>query len=278
MEEIHRGRKKGLTDANMPSWDTLFPHDKEGVGQGFFIEADVHVPDDRHEYLQGLPPAPAHTKIGVDDLPPHIQLLVRERYGEKYSGGKSEKLIASLLDKEDLVMHHSTAELYARLGVRITVKKVLGFIESSVMNAWVEKATAGRIKAALEGDVLMVSLYKLIINAVVCTYILIYIHTYVSFLFQFGKTIEGIEGHLDSHIIKDVEDQLRILSSPFLKSFAIIDDETMIATLVKKDVELDRPVSIGTAILGEPSFLYSCVIHLFLFFRTFQSRHVFILI
>lgn len=262
----------------MPSWDTLFPHDKEGVGQGFFIEADVHVPDDRHEYLQGLPPAPAHTKIGVDDLPPHIQLLVRERYGEKYSGGKSEKLIASLLDKEDLVMHHSTAELYARLGVRITVKKVLGFIESSVMNAWVEKATAGRIKAALEGDVLMVSLYKLIINAVVCTYILIYIHTYVSFLFQFGKTIEGIEGHLDSHIIKDVEDQLRILSSPFLKSFAIIDDETMIATLVKKDVELDRPVSIGTAILGEPSFLYSCVIHLFLFFRTFQSRHVFILI
>lgn len=183
VEEIHRGREKGLTDANMPSWDTLFPHDKEGVGQGFFIEADVHVPDDRHEYLQGLPPAPAHTKIGVDDLPPHIQLLVRERYGEKYSGGKSEKLIASLLDKEDLVMHHSTAELYARLGVRITVKKVLGFIESSVMNAWVEKATAGRIKAALEGDVLMVSLYKLIINAVVCTYILIYIHTYICIIF-----------------------------------------------------------------------------------------------
>ena len=168
VEEIHRGRKEGLTDADMPSWEALFPHDEEGVGRGFFIEADVHVPDDRHEYLQGLPPAPAHTKIEVDDLPPHIQLLVRERYGDKYSGGKTEKLIASLLDKENLVMHHSTAELYARLGATITVKKVLGFTESSVMNAWVEKATAGRTKAAIEGDVLMVALYKLIINAVVC--------------------------------------------------------------------------------------------------------------
>ena len=44
----------------------------------------------------------------------------------------------------------------------------------------------------------------------------------------------------------------------------------MIATLIKKDVELDRPISIGTAILGEFSCLYSFASHLFLYFRTFQ--------
>ena len=79
---------------------------------------------------------------------------------------------------------------------------------------------------------------------------------------------------MDAHIIKNVEDQLRILSSPFLKSFAIIDDETMIATLIKKDVELDRPVSIGTAILGEPSYLYSYVFHSFYIFILERSKAV----
>ena len=167
VEAVHRGSKLGLKDTDMPSWESLFPKDEEGVSKGFFIEADIHFPPERHDYLQGLPPAPAHTKIGVEDLPPHIQHLVRERFGEKYSGGKSEKLVASLLDKEGVVMHHSTIELYARLGARITVKKVLGFLESNVMNDWVEKATAGRTKAALQGDILLVALYKLIINAVV---------------------------------------------------------------------------------------------------------------
>ena len=182
VEAIHKVGKPGLNDTKMPSWDTFFPHDTEGVGQGFFIEADVHIPPDRHEYLEGLPPAPAPTKIGIEDLPPHIQLLLKERYGEHYSGGKVEKLVASLLDKKDLVMHHSTAELYARLGAQITVKRVLAFIESNVMEAWVRKATQGRTKAALEGDVLMVALYKLIINAVVSTLNLFHTLNFISYL------------------------------------------------------------------------------------------------
>ena len=54
VEAIHKVGKPGSNDTKMPSWDTFFPHDTEGVGQGFFIEADVHIPPDRHEYLEGL--------------------------------------------------------------------------------------------------------------------------------------------------------------------------------------------------------------------------------
>ena len=166
VENTHQGRAQGLLDKNMPSWDASFPRDKDGGGQGFFIEADVHIPPSRHHYLEGLPPAPAHTKIATEDLPPHMQFLVRERYGENYEGGKTDKLIASLSDKRQIVMHHSTARIYARIGACVTVRRVLSFRQKNIMNQWVQRATEGRRRASLRGDDLLVNLYKLIINAV----------------------------------------------------------------------------------------------------------------
>ena len=54
--------------------------------------------------------------------------------------------------------------------------------------------------------------------------------------------------------------QLKVLSSPFLKNFAVLDDETIIASLVKKNVDLDRPISIGAAILGENNYTVIIII------------------
>lgn len=51
-------------------------------------------------------------------------------------------------------------------------------------------------------------------------------------------------------IIKTIEDQLNVLASPFLRSVEILDDDTLMATLVKRNIHLDRPLAIGTTILG----------------------------
>ena len=67
---------------------------------------------------------------------------------------------------------------------------------------------------------------------------------------MFGKTIESIENHTDTLIIKTIEDQLNVLASPFLKSVDILDDDTFIATLIKHNMHLDRPLPIGVTILG----------------------------
>ena len=154
-----------LTDIDMPVWTEYFP-EQDGYGEGFFVEVDIDIPQELHDKLQYLPPAPCHTSVATSSLPPHMQEMYRQRYGEDARGTTSEKLIASLLNKTDVVLHYTTAEMYARLGARLKVKKVLRFTQGKILENWIKKATMGRKAAALAGDDLLVALYKLIINSV----------------------------------------------------------------------------------------------------------------
>ena len=166
VEAVHQDMN--LSSSDMPRWKEYF-----GPNQGFFIECDVKIPKDRHDKLQFLPPAPVHTTVKTSDLPEHIQMLFKERYGKGMSDMKTEKLIASLVDKENIVLHHSTARIYSYIGAQITVKRVLSFVQDKVLKAWIEKATEGRIRASEAGDELLVAFYKLIINATFGQYIII---------------------------------------------------------------------------------------------------------
>lgn len=163
IETIHNERE--LTYRNMPPFEDYFPQKEEG-GEGFFIECDVHIPPERHDYLQFLPPAPTHTGVYFSALPPHMQEMYRQRYGEVGSDKMTEKLIASLSDKENIVLHHTTASIYAKIGAKITPKRAVRFVQSNNLRPWIEKATLGRKQAADNGDELLVAVYKLIINSV----------------------------------------------------------------------------------------------------------------
>ena len=73
--------------------------------------------------------------------------------------------------------------------------------------------------------------------------------------------IESVESHTETRIITTREGQLDALGSPFLKRVAILDDDTLLATFIKKEIDLDRPVAIGVTILERSkalmySFLY----------------------
>lgn len=165
-DEIDRVfNEEELTDLDMPIWEEYFP-EKDGYGEGFFVQVDIEIPEHLHDKLQYLPPAPCHTSVSTSSLPPHMQEMYKQRYGEAAKGSTSEKLIASLLDKKDVVLHYTTAEMYARMGARLTIKKVLRFTQGRILESWIQKATMGRKAAALAGDELLVALYKLIINSV----------------------------------------------------------------------------------------------------------------
>ena len=155
---------EGLTADDMPIWTDFFP-EQGGYGEGFFLEADIEIPRALHDYLQYLPPAPCHTSVPMSSLPPHMQEMYRQRYGDNATH-TSEKLIASLMDKSDVVLHYSTAVMYARIGATLKIKKVLRFTEGKILEGWIRKATNGRKAAALAGDQLLVAMYKLIINSV----------------------------------------------------------------------------------------------------------------
>ena len=229
--EFFQTEAKLMRDPNFnkddaPGWEEYFDE-----SEGFFMECDIEIPLEFHDRLKHLPPAPTHTTVETKDLPDHIQELYKERYGKASSSMKSEKLIASLTDKENQVLHHSTACTYARIGAIIKVKRVLQFVQKPILKQWVDKATEGRKQASLAGDDLLVALYKLIINSV------------------FGKFIENVENRSETKIVHFVEDQLNALANPFLKNVTILDDDHLLVTSYKKVTKLDRSIAIGATIL-----------------------------
>ena len=251
-EEIDRVfNEEQLTDLDMPIWTDYFP-EQNGYGEGFFVQVDIDIPEELHDKLQYLPPAPCHTSVSTSSLPPHMQEMYRQRYGEGAQGSTSEKLIASLLNKKDVVLHYSTAEMYARIGAKLKIKKVLRFTQGRILENWIKKATMGRKAAALVGDELLVALYKLIINSVYGekkTFTFTFTFTFHFHSPLSGKMIETVEAHQKTKLIYCIEDQLDALASPFLKKLAILDDTTLMATFTKENIELNRPVAIGVSIL-----------------------------
>ena len=222
--EVMKDPDSNKNDA--PRWEEYFDET-----EGFFVECDIEIPLEFHDRLKHLPPAPTHTTVETKDLPDHIQELYKERYGKGSSSIKSEKLIASLTDKENQVLHYTTACMYARIGAVIKIKRVLQFVQKSVLKEWVDKATEGRKQASLAGDDLLVALYKLIINSV------------------FGKFIENVENRSDIRIVTYVEDQLNHLANPFLKNVTILDENHLLVTSYKKVIDLDRAIALGATIL-----------------------------
>ena len=52
--------------------------------------------------------------------------------------------------------------------------------------------------------------------------------------------IDSVESHTETRIITTREGQLDALGSPFLKRVAILDDDTLLATFIKKEIDLDK--------------------------------------
>ena len=97
---------------------------------GFFVEVDLHCPSAIHEKLNDYPPAPSKTH--PSNLSPFqrkmIQQNVRaqhpdwsdEQVEENIEKAKTtEKLIASLEDKQNYVCHYRLLQKYVELGLQV---------------------------------------------------------------------------------------------------------------------------------------------------------------
>jgi hypothetical protein len=98
MEEHH------ANGGDLPIWSNHFSNEEEG----YYLECDVSYPEDRHESLAGFPPCPAKTNIKEENLSSHFKEMWHLRNGEGRIP-ESEKLIASLITKESIVIHSENA-------------------------------------------------------------------------------------------------------------------------------------------------------------------------
>ena len=122
----------------------------ENGDKGYILEVSLHYPPRLHDLHNCLPLAPEQQRISNEQLSPYAQRLLRQLHGlEEYetlpSRGQVGKLLATLADKDNYVIHYRNLQLYVRLGLEIkTIHRILQFRQEAWMKPYIDFNTDRR--------------------------------------------------------------------------------------------------------------------------------------
>jgi len=185
------------------------PLPDEKADYGYVLEVDLSVPDELHNRLSDLPPAP------FTQTPP---------------GSKQKKLLLTLAPKRHYVIHSALLKFYIEeLGVQVDcVHRAIGFSQEMVFRSYVAKNTEMRAKSTSK---FKKDYYKLKNNAL------------------YGKTVENLRKRKDVRLCNNRSSFVAQSSKPVYRRCIIIKENLVAAMLNKENICLDRPVYIGQAVL-----------------------------
>ena len=104
--------------------------------KGLILEVDLEYPQELHDLHNDYPPAPEKTKVSSGMLSEYCK-----RTADKYkiSIGLVGKLIPTLRDKKEYVLHYRNLQLYPDLGLKIKkVHRVLKFDQSPWLKQYID--------------------------------------------------------------------------------------------------------------------------------------------
>ena len=113
---------------------------------GFILEVDLCYPPDLHIEHSNLPLAPEVLEINFENLSPYAKAALKKTDGKKTY--KDIKLMSTLHDKTNYVLHAKNLALYLQLGLKLKkIHKVLEFEQEKIFEPYIEKTTDARKKA-----------------------------------------------------------------------------------------------------------------------------------
>ena len=179
--------------------------------EGLILEVDLEYLKELHDLHNEYPIAPEMVKVSNDMLSAYCKKI-----GKKYniSTGLVRKLIPTLRDKKEDVLHYRNLQLYLDLGLKIKkIRRVLKFDKSPWLKQYIDFNTEKRkhAKNTFEKD-----FFKLMNNSV------------------FGKTMENL--------------RKRVYVS-MLVSSKIFNENLMAVHKIKETLTLNRPAYVGMCIL-----------------------------
>ena len=154
-----------------------------------------------------------------------------KKIAEKYniSIGLVSKLIPTLRDKKEYVLHYRNLQLYLDLGLKIKkVHRVLKFDQSPWLKQYIDFNTEKRkhAKNSFKND-----FFKLMNNSV------------------FGKTMENLCKRVDVRLVTNEKKLDKLTSKPTYVSSKIFNENLMAVHKVKETLTLNRPAYVGMCIL-----------------------------
>ena len=196
---------------------------------GYILEIDLHYPQLLHDLHKDLPLAPEKRKVTYNELSNYQKhtLELLKKYG--YRRTATEKLMSTLYDKYNYIIHFKNLKLYLKLGLElIKIHKVLGFKQSKFLSPYIKLNTNLRKKAKNDFEK---DLYKLMNNSV------------------FGKSIQDQRKHIDVRLALNEQKAKKWLIKPNFDTFNILDEEKVLIKMKKTVVKLNKPVYIGFTVL-----------------------------
>ena len=152
---------------------------------------------------------------------------IAEKY--KISIGQVNKLIPTLREKEEYVLHYRNLQLYLDLGLKIKkVHRVLEFDQSPWLKQYIDFNTEKRkhAKNSFEKD-----FFKLMNNSV------------------FGKTMENLRKRVYVKLVTTDKKLYKITSKPTYVSSKIFNESLMAVYKIEEVLTLNRPAYVGMCIL-----------------------------
>ena len=197
---------------------------KAGGKNGLILEVDLEYPQELHDMYNDYPVCPEKVKVSKNMLSAYCKKIA-----EKYniSIGLVSKLIPTLRDKKEYVLHYHNLLLYLDLGLKIKkVHPVLIFDQSPWLYIDFNTEKQKHAKNSFEKDFV-----KLMNNCV------------------FGRAMENLHKRVDVRPVTNEKKLDKVTSNPTYVSSKIFNENLMAVHKVKETLTLNRPAYVGMCIL-----------------------------
>lgn len=178
---------------------------------GYILEVDLEYPEYLHDHHQDYPLC-AETRT-----PP---------------GRKQKKLLLTLFDKKNYVIHHTMLKFVLSQGLILKkIHRVLKFNQSKWLHPYINLNTEQRKRATNDFEK---NLYKLMSNAV------------------YGKTMENLRNRVDVKLKTKWHGRYgaaQLIAQPNFKKRKIFDENLVAIEMLKTEILMEKPIVIGMAVL-----------------------------
>ena len=213
------GNFRWMTDRETNKID-LGKYKADGT-KGLIPEVDIEYPRELHDLHNDYPVAPEKAKVSKNMLSRYCKEIA-EKY--KISIGQVNKLIPTLKDKKEYVLHCWNLQLYLDLGLKIKkVHRVPEFGQPPWLKQYIDFNTEKRKHSRYPFEK---GFFKLMDNSV------------------FGKTMENLRKRVDVRLVTNEKKLLKLSSKPTYVSSKIFNEN-----LVKETLTPNRPAYVGMCIL-----------------------------
>ena len=194
---------------------------------GCIIECDLEYPIDLHDTHHDYPLAPERKRVSFAELSPYAKKICID-FNLK-SSVRTPKLMATLLKKENYVLHFWNFQLYVKLG--LVVKKIhraVAFTQRPFIREYIEFNSLKRAQATNNFDV---QFYKGMCNQL------------------YGKFMEDLTKRMKVFLCGTPEKVEKHVGDPCYKDSKIINSELVAVSCGYPAVKIKKPFYVGMCIL-----------------------------